>query len=149
MNVLALPRCRSRQRAGALTLEVIVALGVLTTTMSVTLPLIVRHDRLLTSQRHYRLALDELSNQMDRLTSLPLDDLSEELDRLAPSSFALSRLPDAEIIGQLEPTDLGQLLKLQMTWHESERRAAPLSLVAWIYPQPGSSDEIKSAQEKP
>ena len=59
-----------RSRLGTTMVEVIVALTLLTTTLSVAAPLVVRHGWLLASQRHYRMALDEVSNQMERLSTM-------------------------------------------------------------------------------
>ena len=63
----------------------IVAFVLLSTVMSVATPLLVRHGRLLIDQRRYRLALDEVSNQLDRLTAL-----SEEEARAALGQLELS-----------------------------------------------------------
>ena len=77
-------------------LEVIVALTLLVTVLSLSMSLIVRHGRLLIAQRHYRQALDELSNQMDRVTALPADDVPQTLKQLSLSEFAAARLHGGE-----------------------------------------------------
>ncbi len=123
---------KRRTGLGTSAIEVIVALSLLTTTLTLSLPLVVRHGRLLTAQRHYRLALDELSNQLERLTALPEDKLAEALQRLAASPFTASRLPGVELSGQLEPADIGARLTLELTWDEPRQRAAPVALAAWI-----------------
>ena len=125
-------RCRCHD--GATSLEVLVAFTLLTSIMSFTVPLIVRHGRLLTSHNHYRLALDELSNQLDRLTALPNADRMEALEDLAPSPFAAARLPGVELRYEIEPLDIGQRLTLFVTWDEPQRRQAPVTMAAWVHP---------------
>ena len=51
-------------------MEMLVAFTLLTSVLALSAPLVVRHGRVLVTARHYRLALEELSNQMERLTAL-------------------------------------------------------------------------------
>src|ERR671919_757535 len=85
-------RSLKRTRCAASMLEVTVALTLLVSVLSLSVSLIFRHARLLTDQRHYRQALDELSNQMDRVTALPADDAPQALTQLSPSQFTAARL---------------------------------------------------------
>lgn len=130
---------RRRLRPGVSSIELLVAFTLLTTTMAVSVPLVVRHGRLLESARQYRIALEELSNQLDRLTALPENELQAALRRLAPSQFTASRLPGAEMSGELQPADIGRRIVLQIVWNEPQRSAAPVTLAAWILPEPGRS----------
>jgi len=82
----------ARQQArGTSALEVIVAFTLLSSVLAFSTPLVVRHGRLLTSQRDYRLALDELSNELERLTALSNEQLPAAVEQLTPSDF---RPPD-------------------------------------------------------
>ena len=56
-------------RRGFSMFDLFVAFTLLVAAMSMVAPLVVRHGQLLKSQRNYRLALDELSNQLERLRS--------------------------------------------------------------------------------
>lgn len=134
MQIATHPPSRRRPCPATSSLEVLVALTLLTSVLACSVPLVVRHGRLLAAHRDYRLALDELSNQLDRLTALPEDQLPAALNQLAPSPFAAERLPGAELRGQLEPADIGQRLVLRLSWDEPQRRAAPVSMAAWILP---------------
>jgi hypothetical protein len=125
---------RRAAHLGTTTLELLVAFTLLSTVLTASLPLVVRHQRILATARHYRLALDELSNQLERLTALSAADVPEELERLEPSAFTAERLSGAELTGMFEPADLGQRLTLQLVWDEPQRREAPASLAAWIPP---------------
>jgi hypothetical protein len=133
------PLTKSRRRtAGASSLEALVAFTLFTTTLAAFVPLVVRHNRLLAAQREYRLALDELSNQLERLRALPRQQLPQELEELRPSEYAAARLPGASLRGELAAADLGERLQLRLVWDEPQRRMAPVTLATWIYPDPRS-----------
>src|SRR5687768_13350247 len=95
---------RSRPR-GASSIELVVSCTLLSVVLTGATGLVVRHGRLLAAHRDYQLALDEVSNQLERLTALPADDLPQALQQLKPSDFAAERLPGAELRGQLDAAD--------------------------------------------
>lgn len=129
---------------GITSLEVIVSLTLLASVLTLSTPLIVAHGRLLKAQRNYRLALDELSNQIDRLSTLPAEDLPAALEKIAPSPLAAERLPGATLRGQLADADSGQRLTLEIWWDEPNRKEAPVRLTAWITSQ---ADTAKGNEE--
>ena len=113
-------------------LEVLVSLTLLMSVLSVSTPLIVRHGRLMTSQRQYRIGLDEVSNQLERLSALNEAELGRAIDVLTPSDFIAQRLPGAKLQGQLDATDLGRRLTVRLTWDGVQRGAATIAMAAWI-----------------
>ena len=123
-------------RHGTSSLEVLVAFSLLCSVLALSTPLIVKHGRLLAAQRDYRLALDELSNQLERLTALPDEKRLAALQQLTPSSFAAARLPGAQLRGEVHALDLGQCLTLRLWWDEPQRKAAPVMITAWMFPRP-------------
>lgn len=123
------------RRRGSTIIELVVSFGLLSTLLGVSLPLVVRQNRILASARHYRLALDELSNQVERIVALPPDDVAAAVTDLAPSAFAVKHLAGAKLNGVVAPADLGERVTLSITWDEPGREAAPLSLTAWLSPQ--------------
>lgn len=136
---LHVQRAGRRKSAGTTSLEALVAFGLLSTVLALSTPLVVQHRRLLTAQRDYRLALDELSNQLERLTALPGSDLAPALDKLKPSGFAAAKLPGAELRGELAAADVGQRLTLRLSWDEPGRKAAPVVMAAWVFPKPANA----------
>jgi hypothetical protein len=128
------PTPSRRPRSGISSIEAIVAFTLLSTTLTLSLPLIVHHQRLLESTRHYRLALDELSNQLDRLTALSTTDVRSQLARLSPSPFLSKILPGAALTGELQSADLGRRLTLRLTWNDLPRSPTSVALAAWILP---------------
>ena len=132
MNNLPKNSKRHPARHGLSALEIFVALTLLSVGLSLSASLVVRHNRLLAEQRHYRLALDELSNQLERLAALPIDELTEAIDELKPSSFAADHLPGATLHGELRSSEIGQQLALSISWDDRVETAAPLTLSAWL-----------------
>lgn len=131
-------RFAALNRRGASILEVLVACTLLGAVLSVATPLVIRHNRLLTEHREYQMALDELSNQLERLTALPREELPATLEKLAPSELAAAHLHGAKLSGELAEADPGQRLTLHLVWDDPQRKSAPVSLAAWIYRQEAS-----------
>jgi hypothetical protein len=129
-------RTQCAGRAGTSSLEVIVAFTLLSSVLAFSTPLIVRHQRLITAQREYRLALDEATNQLDRLSILPRDELSAAVERLQPSEFLAERLSGAKLHGELQAADAGQCVTVSISWGDEQRTAAPVSLAAWFFFEP-------------
>ena len=123
-----------RPRSGISSIEAIVAFTLLSTTLTLSLPLVVHHQRLLESARHYRLALDELSNQLDRLTAPSTANVPSELKRLRPSAFLAKKLPGAVLTGELKSAEFGERLTLRLTWNDLPRSPTTVALAAWILP---------------
>lgn len=131
---------RGRRRATS-TLETIVALTLLLTVLTLSGSLIIRHGHLLTAQRHYRQALDELSNQMERVVVLPVDDVPQALKQLSLSEFTASRLSNPKLTAELKPADIGQRVTLHLTWNESPEQS--VSMTGWVFPRAGAPSEQK------
>jgi hypothetical protein len=130
---LATRQWHPEKRRGASILEVLVACTLLSAVLSVATPLVIRHNRLLTAHHEYQMALDEVSNQLERLTALPAAELPPALEQLAPSELAAAHLNGAKLTGELEAAGQGQRLTLHLIWDEPQRKSAPVSLAAWIY----------------
>jgi hypothetical protein len=113
---------------------VLVAFTLLAGIMTISTSLLVKQGRMLQAQREYRLALDELSNQMERLTVLPDDALREAVDSLKPSSAIAERLSGVQLRGEVQPAEVGQRVTLRIWWDEPQRSEAPLRLAAWVVP---------------
>jgi hypothetical protein len=116
-----------------------VALALLSGGLTFSGTLLVRHGRLMAEQRQYRVALDELSNQLERLAGLPFEKLTEAAGSLQTSDFAAERLPGARLKGEVQTEDDCQRLTVSITWAERREGAAPLALSAWIYPRQGEA----------
>lgn len=132
------------KRSGLTSFEMIVALMLFMSALLVATPLMVRHGRLLVDQRRYRIALDEVSNQLDRLSSLPADQVAAALEQVKVDDWTLARLPGAVLVGQLEPVDLGNRLTLELTYGAEAKqpwgqpgdgpKRKKVALESWIAP---------------
>jgi hypothetical protein len=124
-----------RDRRATTMLEVLVSFTLLISVLGVSAPLIVRQGRLMSGQRQYRMALDEATNQLERLSSLSETQCRKELDSLKPSELIAQRLPRVKLHGKLEAADIGQRLTLQLTWGDRPHAGTSITMAAWILPQ--------------
>lgn len=121
--------------------ELVVAATLLVTAMSVVVPLAVRTGRLWQDSRHNRLAMEELSNQLDWLTSLDATERTVAIDEIGPSRQISSALPNPELSVETLTDENGTRLILSLAWDHIGPRA-PISLVGWIDPLPSATDQI-------
>ena len=124
---------------GLSTVETLAALALLAVVMASTMPVFVRHGRLLAESRQERIAIEELANQAARLVALPVERRGAALAALAPSAVAARRLPGAELTAKRGPSPLGDRVVLNLAWHATGRRAHPLSLAVWLPAPPGGT----------
>jgi hypothetical protein len=111
-----------------------VTFALLVTAMSLSVPLIGQHGRVLRSQRNYRLALDEVANQLENLTSQSPDSLPNAIQGLAPADFTRQRLRRAKLEGELYPAEFGTRILLKLSWVESNQQVMTVALAGWASP---------------
>jgi hypothetical protein len=109
--------------------------------------LVVRHGRLLIEQRNYRIALDELTNQLDRITALPEAEVPAAVAKLSPSEFAAARLSHIELAGEVAPADIGRRVTLRLTWGGLQPHT--ISMAAWLTPKPQQPADEQPREESP
>ena len=122
--------------SGSSSLEAIISFTLLSGALTFATPLVIKHSRLLKAQRNYRLALDEVSNKIERLSVLPADELSSALSQLKPSELIAAKLPGAELRGELDAADVGRRLTLRLSWQERQDCPMSVSLATWALPIP-------------
>jgi hypothetical protein len=122
-------------RQGSMAIELLVAATLLMCMIGILGPLTVRTSRICNDGRHMRMALDELSNQLDWLTSLDRDELTQALENLAPSEQVQQVLPDASLHGETLSDADGTRLILTLDW-ERPMKGVPISLTGWMAAQP-------------
>jgi hypothetical protein len=121
-----------RHTTGFSSLEAIVSFTLLSAVLTFATPLVIKHGRLMSAQRDYRLALDEVSNQLERLTDLPTDQLATAVGQTMPSDPIRDRLLNAKVRGELSSAEWGQKLTVRLTWSEANQRTMTIALAAWI-----------------
>jgi hypothetical protein len=127
------PAAATRRRA-VTSFEVLVAFSLVATVIGMSAPLIVRHGRLLATARHYRLAVEELTNQLERVAALPPADIDEAVSSINVSDFTAEKLPGAELTAELHDAEFGRRVTLHIVWDEPQRRETPLTMTAWVAP---------------
>lgn len=116
---------------GVSTVEVLVAGVLATTIMASTIPLYVRHQRLLSESGRERLAIEELANQAELLQAFPATDWEDAVKNLVPSAVCSRRLPGVRLDGMVSQTSLGTRAILRLRWNDAGRRDNPLTLAVW------------------
>ncbi len=144
---MILPKTHSDRQVrprGALLTECLVAAGVLTGAIGVIVPLVVQQGRLLADCRAKRLALDELSNQLDALTMLAPAALPERLERLDVSPRVADALGEAKLAAELRDDDDGARVVLTLRWTGPHGEPQARSLTGWIV-APADDDAADAA----
>ena len=123
-------RARSR-RSGTSMIEVVVSAGILLVVMSFVASLTFRINLVWKDIGQHRAAMNELSNQLERLTLLADDDLAAAIALLEPSAVISQTLPEPALAGELIKDDWGNRLVLKLDW-QRPHPAKPVQLVAWL-----------------
>ncbi len=125
-------------RRGISSLELVAALAILMVVVGSTMPLFVRHLRLLADSRHERLALEELANLAERLLSLPPADVTGFLAAPPLSDRIAARLPGARVTATQDPG--GERVVLRLAWQSPGRTVRPQALAVWLPPPAGQRE---------
>ncbi|QDT00792.1 type IV pilus modification PilV family protein [Adhaeretor mobilis] len=137
---------KAPDRAGFTLTELLVAATLLVVALSVVGSLTVRTGRLWQDSRHYRLALDELSNQLDRLTTLDQANLATAIQEIKPSEQIEAALPNPKLSVELLSDEYGTRLLMQLAW-DRLGKSSPVSLVGWVDPLPKTASEAEPNTE--
>ncbi len=120
-------------RRGLMMTELIVAATLLITALSLVVTLSFRTGKLWQDSRHYKLAVEELTNQLERLTILDEAELDAALDELAVSEKMQTMLPRPRLSGTKLADENGTRVVLNIQW-DRVGKAKPLTLVGWLVP---------------
>ncbi len=147
-------RCTNRniasvsKRRGSTLVELIVAAGLLIALMSILSPLSTRLGRLWHQSRHYQLALDEVNNQLEQLTTLSPEERDTKLQQLQVSESLSNVFPEAKLSAEVTSDDDGERLTLRLQW-DSSHGAKPLSLTAWMPPRKSPVEATAAGEDQP
>jgi hypothetical protein len=120
-----------KNRCGTTLLECIVAASILSVAIGTVTMAVFRIGRIWTGTGHYRIALQEVSNQLESLTQMPPDQVRTAIDSLAVSPAVERSLIDAKLSGELIQDDFGDRVKLQLSWGDG-RTTRPIHMTAWL-----------------
>ena len=130
------------RKNGTTLTEIVVAAVLVSSMASLIGSLVVRSGRMWQETRHVQFAMDELSNQLEILTSLDAKTLQSKLDSLTISNEFKSTLPDARLSGKLIEDEFGRRIELNLNWQRSVP-ALPVTLVGWVGTHTSDQDDDK------
>lgn len=136
---------RYHSRRGLTITEVVVAATLVVSMIGLVAPLTVRIGRVWQSTRQYRLAFNELANQMELLSSLEVARCEDALPSLKPSANVVESLPGARLDGEMIRDQDGTRLVLSLNWDRGSQ-SVPISLVGWL--NTDSAELADSAADK-
>ncbi|MEE2936121.1 MAG: hypothetical protein VYA84_09005 [Planctomycetota bacterium] len=141
-------RNRHHCRAAFTLTELIVCASLLTTVMSFVATISIRTDRLWKETRHQKIALDELSNKLEHLTTLHLTEAQQAISSMEISPDTRALLPHASLKGKIEqlPGSIQIVLTLEIDGESVTRSThhAPLTLVGFLSPSPAHEITFQS-----
>jgi hypothetical protein len=149
-------KCCKRRRGFAL-LEIMVAATLVMTGIAVIAKLSVASGRMWMQTRHERLAMEELSNQLEFLMSLAPSDRESAMTDLSPSDHVAESLSNATLIAKPIRDIDGSRIELTVQWGDKSEpskddeavlqgRLRRMSLVAWIDPLDVTGSQQETAQ---
>jgi len=122
-------------RAGLMIPDLIVAATLTLALIGTLTTCTVRCGRLMIDTRHHQLALDELSNQLERLVAFSEQERAKAILELTPSDEVARVLSKATMAAETIIDASGTRIVLRLNWDRGAL-ATPLKLTAWTKPQP-------------
>lgn len=133
MNTLIRNQSMQHRRRGTTMIECVVAAGVLMIAMGTVTTMAFRISRIWTQTGHQRIAMDELSNQIERVLDTEPDKIDELIEELQPSEVAMNSLDQPKLLAARVRDELGDRVTLELRWR-SAHPIAPVELTGWIDP---------------
>lgn len=146
-------------RDGATLVELLIASVVLVSAMSFITTMCFHTNQVWKRIAHQRVAVSELSNQLDHLTLLSVEEAQEAIANLSPSPQCKQTLTSPKLAAQLVEDAIGTRIELQLDW-DNQIPSRPVKLSGWIVdfeqstaadqspPNSNSSDSAKTNLEK-
>ena len=123
------------RRRGVAMLELVVAAVVMVVIMSLVTTLCFRISLVWQDIGHQRVAVAELSNQLDRLSRMTPQQVRDELETLRPSELSKRTLREPQLSGEVVQSDMGHQINLRLDWNRGHP-GQPIELVGWITHRP-------------
>lgn len=132
---MTLPSINNRalysRRVGVSTIELVVASSMLIVVMTFATTMIYKIQSVVKETRFERIAVNELSNQLERLTVMELDQAVSAIESLAASDDCKSVLTNPELSGAVVEDSLGHRIDLEIGWQTVNVRK-PIRLSGWL-----------------
>ena len=130
---------KPKRRRGFTLIELLVTGTLIASGLAVVGKLSVLHGRMWQQTRHERVAIEELSNHLERLTALSPTERTAAIESLEPSPLAAATLAEVSLVVDTIDDSDGNRLVMRIDWNRGHP-AEPLTLVAWV--DPVQPDEV-------
>lgn len=131
----AISDCRTagnrKRRHGLTVTEIIVSAAMLATVMSFVGNLCFRVNLIWSDVNHHRIAVNELSNQLEVLTLMKPEQAATAIKSLKPSLDCSRALKSPELTGEIVEDELGWRVVLRLDW-KRPNQSLPTELSGWI-----------------
>jgi hypothetical protein len=124
-------KTNSPHRRGATIAELLVAATILTAGITFIAQGTVQAKRLMQDMRFHQLALDELTNQLERLTALSSVERESAITDIRPSKAIQSILTDVSVKAEEIRDEDGTRIQMSIQWLR-RNPGKPLVLVGWV-----------------
>jgi len=133
-----------RLRQGSTATEVLVAATLLLSLIGAVIPTTVRTAKIWRDTRHFQIATNELSNQLEALSSLNEAERATALNQLTVSEPTRKILMGATIASETANDSDGNRITLTLNW-ERTPNANPVKITGWLK----AASSKPSAPEEP
>ena len=124
-------------RRGFTSMEMLAAAVILCATVTVVTNLLFKCGMVWRDVSQHRVAMHELSAQLEGLTLMEADSVAEKIGQLKPSAICSDRLPEAKLTGSLVEDSLGVRIELSINWKRAVE-SKPMVLCGWLIESEGS-----------
>ena len=118
-------------------MEILAATVILCATVTVVTNLLFKCGMVWRDVSQHRVAIHELSAQLEELTLMEADSVAEKIGQLKPSAICAERLPEAKLTGSLVEDSLGVRIELSINWKRAVE-SKPMVLCGWLIESEGS-----------
>jgi type II secretory pathway pseudopilin PulG len=119
------------KRTAMTLVELLVAVSLLTTVISLATGLSMRINRVWKEIGQARIALAELNNQLDTLLRLDPPNAAQAITALRLSDYCRRGLCNPTITGYIQESPVGMRITLEITW-DRPHGGKPIQLSGWI-----------------
>ena len=143
-------RNQRNYRSGFTLSEVLVSTLLMMTIMSLVGTVCHRVNLIWFDVNHHRVAVSELSNQLEELTAMTLDQAAVAVKSMEPSESCRQALASPQLTGEIFEDQLGTRVLLKINWTRPNA-ANPIEMSGWIIPtqQEASPDEMSNSEGQP
>jgi len=118
-------------------MEILASAVILCATVTVVTKLLFQCGVVWRDVSHHRVAMHELSAQLEELTLMEADSVAEKIERLKPSVICEERLPEAKLTGTIVEDNLGVRIELSINWKRAVE-SKPMVMCGWLIESEGS-----------